>query len=91
MRLLLEVGADADRKIATGTYAGATTLFAASQNGHAAVVRTLVAHGAEVGKAASGGATALFVASQHGHAEVVHILAEGGANVHAQMEGGAGG
>ena len=58
---------------------GATSLMFAAQNGHAEVVRALLAAGADVNAANKNGVTALMASNQNGHAEVVHTLVTAGA------------
>ena len=54
---------------------GATTLYAASSNGHTRVVSMLlVIPGIDVNKANNIGCTPLYVASEQGHSEVVSML-----------------
>lgn len=55
-----------------------TALSLASSHGHVPVVRTLLAHGAEVNL--NTGVTALLFASAHGHAECVRLLLDNGAD-----------
>ena len=63
-----------DINVPIGRY-GATTLYAASSNGHAEVVSMLLAkQGVDVNQAQNQGVTPLLIASQKGHAEVVKLL-----------------
>ena len=57
------------------------TLFFAAQKGHKAVVRRLLAAGAEVDKVWNDGATPLIIAAQNGHKAVVGALLAAGAEV----------
>lgn len=75
----LEQGADVN----AANSIGETPLIRASFEGHADVVRLLLAAGAKVDAAVNNGATALFVASQNGHAGVVKLLLAAKANVDA--------
>ena len=59
---------------------GATPLYAASENGHAEVVKLLLAAGVDKDKAMHGGTTPLDIASFNGHAEVVKLLLAAGAD-----------
>lgn len=55
-------------------------LIRASRGGHAAVVRLLLAAGADPNLAEGEGITALTVAAEGGHLEVVRLLLEAGAD-----------
>ena len=55
----------------------------AANKGHTAVVRTLLATGADIHAKAASGFCSLFVAAFKGHDQVVKILLEAGANVNA--------
>jgi ankyrin repeat protein len=57
---LIKEGANVNEK----GYDGWTSLHAASQNGHAAVVQTLLQHGADVAARNKGGETALDCAEK---------------------------
>ena len=58
---------------------GATPIYAAAQEGHAAIVAALLAAGAEFRRGTIGdGATPLFVAAQRGHEAVVSVLLRSG-------------
>ena len=56
----------------------------ASRTGNAAVVRLLLAGGADVNVATTAGHTALMWAAAERHADIVRVLAEVGADVHAR-------
>lgn len=59
----------------TGTYAGATPLLAAADQGHVEVVRMLLAvPGIQVNYANGRGDTALMLAASSGHADVARTL-----------------
>ena len=76
--------ADALSDVAADTtdgLAGLTALMAASWEGHAEVVKELLAAGANVNTRARDGRTALMFASYHGHPEVVKLLLKAGAQV----------
>ena len=83
--LVVEQGVDKEE---TGGLYGSTPLYAASRNGHLAVVRYLVEQGADMEKADNGGWTPLIVASYRGHLEVVRYLLEQGANRDKANNGG---
>jgi ankyrin repeat protein len=53
---------------------GVTMLYIAAQQGHEAVVRTLMEAGADVNKATDNGWTPLAIAAQQGHTAIVQIL-----------------
>jgi hypothetical protein len=74
VRILLGAGAEVN----TAADDGETALFAASCNGHDAIVRTLIEAGAEVNRATddAGVATPLFIAARDGHLAVVRTLIE---------------
>ena len=77
VQMLVGGGADKDATVSHGW----TPLYAASCNGHLAVVRYLVEQGADMEKASSGsGWTPIIVASCWGRLEVVRYLLEQGAN-----------
>ena len=59
----------------------------ASGQGHVAVVKLLLAHGADANQTFSGGRTALMCAAQQGHAEVVTALLGGAADAAATING----
>jgi ankyrin repeat protein len=63
-----------------------TALHGAAINGHAAVLRTLLAHGADTGAADLCGATPLFDAVAHGHMAAVDVLLLHSPVVSAAME-----
>ena len=74
---LIGAGADVNNGCIAGAFANATPLYAASQNGHAEVVKLLLAPlgSADADKACTDDETTpLFIASQEGHAEVVRLL-----------------
>ena len=68
---------------------GATSLIIASQNGSFAVVRELLARGANVNAATNDGSTPLIRASSHGHVEVVRALLAAGADKRFMENNGA--
>ena len=74
--LVVEQGVDKEE---TGGLYGSTPLYAASRNGHLAVVRYLVEQGADMEKVNSHGWTPLIEATFCGHLEVVRYLLEQGA------------
>lgn len=63
------------------TTLGWTPLLEAAAHGQAEVAKLLLAHGANVNKAAEWGDTPLHIAILGGHSEVVALLVRGGANV----------
>lgn len=63
----------------------AAALHAASQNGHAEIVRLLLAAGADVNAKGDDEVTALHAASQNGHVEIVKLLLAAGADVDAEI------
>lgn len=58
-------------------------MFIASQNGHRAVILTLLAEGANPNACRADGASPLWIASQMGHDHIVRILLKNGAHVDA--------
>ena len=66
-----------------------TPLHEAARDGHAGIVRALLADGAEVDARAEGEATPLHLAATLGHTATSRALIEGGANVNARAEGKA--
>jgi ankyrin repeat protein len=56
-----------------------------AQQGHAAVVSTLLGAGAEIDKARAGGWTALLYSAQRGHADVVSALLAAGADLEKRL------
>ncbi|MCZ2808354.1 MAG: ankyrin repeat domain-containing protein [Candidatus Bathyarchaeota archaeon] len=65
---------------------GFTPLRMATINGHAEVVRVLLAHGANVNARDEKGATPLFWAANRGNAEVMELLLDKGAEIEAQTQ-----
>jgi ankyrin repeat protein len=63
-------------------------LFFASHKGHLAVVRELLARGANIEAASNNGATCLFLASEKGQLDIVCELLARGANVNAATDVG---
>lgn len=61
----------------------ATTIFIASQNGHRAVLLTLLAEGVDPNICRCDGASPLWIAAQMGHDHIVRILLKNGAHVDA--------
>lgn len=61
----------------------ATPVFIASQNGHRAVLLTLLAEGANPNVCRIDGASPLWIAAQMGHDHIVRILLKNGAHVDA--------
>ncbi len=83
VRSALEEGADVDG--ARGD--GMTAVHAASESGHADVVRILISAGAEVEvRTRVAGYTPLHLAARRGHVDVVAALLEGGADPTAVTE-----
>jgi hypothetical protein len=68
---------------------GMTALFAASQGGHAATVKVLLAGGAKLDLATITGATPLLIASEKGHRDIVQVLLKAGANKEQASNSGA--
>ena len=66
--------------VAWGIDTGTTPLFAASENGHLAIVQYLVEQGANKDKADKHNQTPLFAAAEMGHLAVVQYLVEQGAD-----------
>ena len=64
-------------------------LLEAARDGHAEVVRLLLAAGADVNAQNQFGYTALMGAAFHGHFEVVRLLLAAGADVNTQDQGGS--
>ena len=60
--------------------AGLTPLMLAAINNHAAVLRTLIDHGADKNARTRAGWTALAYAAWRGHAEIVRVLLARGAD-----------
>ena len=68
---------------------GHTPLMFASMNGHAGIIKALLAAGADVNAANKGGETALILACALGHLEAARALVAAGANVNAVDEDGS--
>jgi cytohesin len=75
--LSLEKGADVSAK----GEAGKTSLHEASENGHTAIVSSLLGKGVDVNAAGNFGRTPLHEASKNGHEAIVLLLLEKGADV----------
>ena len=60
---------------------GASALYAASQNGHIAVVRELIARNADIDSPDNNGWSALMIACEHGHIDIVRRLLLSGASL----------
>jgi len=60
---------------------GATPLFMASQEGHADVVKLLLAAGSDISKGISSGVTPLMVASEGGHVDIVQVFLDAKADL----------
>ena len=73
----IEAGADVNVR---NKY-GVTSLYAASLEGHAEIVKLLVAANADVNAADTDGVTPLWIASQVGHTKTVKLLITAKANV----------
>lgn len=87
VRILLDAGATHLINRAKVTrYQGRTPIQAAAEGGHEAMVRLLLALGADINAPPSpcGGRTALQTASFGGHVEVVRLLISSGADVNAR-------
>jgi len=67
---------------------GYSPLHFAAGEGHAKIVQTLIAHGADVNAKGHEGVTPLMCASTFGRAEAVRILLASGADVHQRARGG---
>lgn len=67
----------------------ATALTVAAELGHAAIVRSLLGHGADAEKTGSGGEPALIKAARNGHANVVQVLIDHGADLEVTDLSGA--
>jgi len=68
---------------------GATSLFAAAQDGHSDVVFKLLAAGAKVNLAMHDGATPVYIAAMGGHAKALKALVKAGANLDTPKTNGA--
>jgi hypothetical protein len=77
VKLLVEVGADANKADAKGD----TPLYMASQNNHTDIVKLLLGAGADVNKAMDDGVTPLYIASQKGHIAAVELLLQCNADI----------
>ncbi|MCA1790038.1 MAG: ankyrin repeat domain-containing protein, partial [Thioalkalivibrio sp.] len=78
--VLLYAGANMEPLTRVGGY---TPLHLAARSGHAAVVRSLLEHGADADRWTSTGVTALHFAAQANDAEVIRALVEHGADIDA--------
>lgn len=67
----------------------ATPIFIASQNGHRAVLLTLLAEGGDPNICRIDGASPLWIAAQMGHDHIVRVLLKSGARVDAVRCDGA--
>ena len=80
-KLFLNAGADPDLVLAgDGPFGGYTALHWAAERGHAAVVRVLIAHGANTDIADARGETPLQRAEDNNQPETARILLDHGAN-----------
>ncbi len=85
IRRLIKAGADVNVR----NKFGVTPLIMALQNGHAVVVKLLLAAEADVNAALkTNGVTPLFMASLQGHSKVVKLLLAAGADVNAKTNRG---
>ena len=82
VELLLDAGADVN---AQEHWRGQTAAMWAAAEGHAAVIPTLVAHGADLGVRSKRGFTALLFAAREGQIDVVQTLLEAGADLDEQL------
>ena len=82
VELLLDAGANVN---AQESWKGQTALMWAAAEGHAAVIPTLVAHGADPGLRSKRGFTALLFAARDGQTDVVQTLLEAGADLDEQL------
>eukprot|EP00929_Paragymnodinium_shiwhaense_P048577 TRINITY_DN24541_c0_g1_i1.p1 TRINITY_DN24541_c0_g1~~TRINITY_DN24541_c0_g1_i1.p1 ORF type:complete len:174 (+),score=31.19 TRINITY_DN24541_c0_g1_i1:333-854(+) len=78
VRILLEAKADVK---AVAPTSNETALHSAAQQGHDAVAKMLLEHGAEPNACAESGDTALHNACAKGHLEMAKLLVQGGADV----------
>ena len=79
---IVEILASSHRaNIDQANHKGTTALYAAGHNGHLAVVKVLVEHGADPNRARNDGATPLMASSTHGHTEVCRCLIKYGAKI----------
>jgi len=67
---------------------GETPLMRAADDGHTAIVETLLKSGADVNAIDEDGETALMMAAEEGHAQIVKLLLDAGANANAKDEDG---
>ncbi|KAE9396508.1 ankyrin, partial [Gymnopus androsaceus JB14] len=68
---------------------GSTALRQASQNGHVAIVKILLDHGADTELPGFHKTTPLVIAAERGYFDIVSLLLENGANVNAQNANGS--
>ncbi|RFU80736.1 pfs, nb-arc and ankyrin domain [Trichoderma arundinaceum] len=66
---------------------GRTPLLRAAENGHEAIVRLLLKHGADIEAKDSVNGTALNIAASHGYDAVIMPLLESGADTEARVKG----
>jgi ankyrin repeat protein len=89
---LLDAGANVNIHTRTETVdhlsAGTTPLMAAALNGDPALIRTLLAKGAEVNDKDQAGTTALMNAARMGNADLVQLLIDNHADVNARSSQG---
>lgn len=69
-------------------YNGWTPMYVAAQNGHADVLKALIASGCDANAARKGGGMPALIAAEKGHADALEALVAAGADVdHANDEG----
>jgi ankyrin repeat protein len=83
-----QIDLEANVNWANSNFFGNTPLIAASRDGRANVVETLIAHKADVNKANYNGYTPLHLSAENGNEDIVLLLLKNGADINIKNEFG---